>query len=75
MIAGSNQALAKKNGTDDECSVAASPPAARIEVSYSVGGYMQGGFDKMAPAVNGVLGEQLSRLKSLIDTGKPVAPK
>lgn len=51
------------------------PPAARIEVSYSVGGYMQGGFDKIAPAVNGVLGEQLNRLKSLIDTGRPVAPK
>ena len=51
------------------------PPAAKIEVSYSVGGYMQGGFDKMAPAVNGVLGEQLNRLKSLIDTGRPAAPK
>ncbi len=51
------------------------PPAAKIEVSYSVGGYMQGGFDKIAPAVNGVLGEQLNRLKSLIDTGRPAAPK
>ena len=51
------------------------PPAAKIEVSYSVGGYMQGGFDNIAPAVNGVLGEQLNRLKSLIDTGRPVAPK
>jgi hypothetical protein len=52
-----------------------SPPFAKIEVSYSVGGYMQGGFDKMAPAVNAVLGEQLARLKTFIETGKPVAPK
>lgn len=51
------------------------PPGSKLEVSYSVGGYMQGGFDKIAPAVNGVLGEALNRLKLLIDTGKPVAPK
>ena len=51
------------------------PPSAKIEVSYSVGGYMQGGFDKLAPAVNAVVGEQLSRLKTFIETGKPVAPK
>ena len=51
------------------------PPGSKLEVTYSVGGYMQGGFDKIAPAVNGVLGEALNRLKSLIETGKPVAPK
>ena len=51
------------------------PPAARIELTYSVGGFMQGGFDKMAPAVNAMLGEQLNRLKTFIDTGKPVVPK
>jgi hypothetical protein len=53
--------------------VIAAPPAARIEVAYSVGGYMQGGFDKMAPAVNAMLGEQANRLKSVIETGKPAA--
>jgi uncharacterized protein YndB with AHSA1/START domain len=42
----------------------------KIEVTYSVGGYMQGGFEKMAPAVNFVLGEQLTRLKAYVETGK-----
>jgi hypothetical protein len=54
--------------------IVAAPPATKIEIFYSVGGYMQGGFDKMAPAVNAVLGEQLNRLKTFIETGKPVAP-
>ena len=47
----------------------------RIGLSYSVGGYFQGGFDKIAPAVDGVLGEQMARLKARIETGKPAAPK
>jgi hypothetical protein len=49
--------------------------ATKVDLTYSVGGYMQGGFDKMAPAVNFVLGEQLARLKSYVETGKPAAPK
>lgn len=52
-----------------------SPPAAQLEMTYSVGGYMQGGFDKIAPAVNAMLGDQVTRLKNLIETGKPAAPK
>ena len=51
------------------------PPGSKIELTYSVGGYLQGGFEKMAPAVNGVLGEQLTRLKNVVETGKPVVPK
>ena len=47
----------------------------KLDLSYSVGGYMQGGFDKMAPAVSFVLGEQLGRLKAYVETGKPAAPK
>lgn len=42
----------------------------KLDFSYVVGGYMQGGFEKMAPAVNGMLGEQLGRLKRLVETGK-----
>jgi hypothetical protein len=38
---------------------------------YFVGGYFPGGLDKLAPAVDGVLGEQLARLKSYVETGKP----
>jgi uncharacterized protein YndB with AHSA1/START domain len=48
--------------------------ATSLEFSYGAGGYMAGGFDKIAPAVDAVLGEQLARLKSFIETGKP-APK
>ena len=51
----------------------AAPPGTKIEVSYSVGGYFQGGLDKVAAPVNSVIGEQLMRLKSYIDTGKPTA--
>jgi hypothetical protein len=40
-----------------------------LELQYSVGGYWQGGFEKLAPAVNGMLTEQEQRLKSLIETG------
>jgi uncharacterized protein YndB with AHSA1/START domain len=47
--------------------------ATSLEFSYSVGGYMQGGFEKIAPAVDGVLGDQLARLKAYIETGKPAA--
>jgi uncharacterized protein YndB with AHSA1/START domain len=43
----------------------------KLELVYSVGGYMQGGFEKMAPAVDAMLGEQLQRLQSLIETGTP----
>jgi uncharacterized protein YndB with AHSA1/START domain len=42
-----------------------------IELSYVVGGYMSGGFEQMAPAVSGVLLEQLTRLKSFVETGTP----
>jgi hypothetical protein len=39
--------------------------------TYYVGGYFPGGLDKIAPAVDGVLGSQLTRLKAYIETGKP----
>jgi uncharacterized protein YndB with AHSA1/START domain len=55
--------------------LAAAGGATRLELTYSVGGYMQGGFDKMAPAVSFVLGEQVGRLKSYVETGKPAPPK
>jgi hypothetical protein len=40
--------------------------------TYYVGGYYPGGLDKLAPAVDEVLGEQVGRLKSYVETGKPV---
>ena len=51
----------------------AAPNGTKIEMSYSVGGYLQGGLDKVSGAVNGVLGEQFTRLKTYIETGKPAA--
>lgn len=43
----------------------------KVEISYSVGGYFPGGFEKIAPAVDAVLGEQLARLKRFLETGTP----
>jgi uncharacterized protein YndB with AHSA1/START domain len=43
----------------------------RIQLSYSVGGFIEGGFEKMAPAVESMLNNQLNRLKLFVETGKP----
>ncbi|PYL20217.1 MAG: hypothetical protein DMF44_15115 [Verrucomicrobia bacterium] len=43
----------------------------RIQLSYSVGGFVVGGFDRIAPAVESMLNEQLNRLKLFAETGKP----
>ena len=43
----------------------------RLQLSYSVGGFIDGGFEKIAPAVEGVLRGQLDRLKQFAETGKP----
>ena len=45
----------------------------RLELSYSVGGFIPGGFEKIAPAVEAMLREQLDRLKLFVETGKPTA--
>lgn len=39
--------------------------------TYFVGGYYPGGLDKMAGPVDGVMSEQLARLKAYVETGKP----
>jgi uncharacterized protein YndB with AHSA1/START domain len=44
----------------------------RVELSYSVGGFIQGGFEKIAPAVESMLNDQLNRLKLFVETGKPI---
>jgi uncharacterized protein YndB with AHSA1/START domain len=43
----------------------------RIQLSYSVGGFIDGGFEKIAPVVEGVLRGQVDRLKQFVETGKP----
>ena len=40
-------------------------------LSYSVGGYRQGGLQALAPIVDSVLGAQLRRLKSFVEKGAP----
>lgn len=47
------------------------PTGTTVELTYSVGGFIEGGFERIAPAVEAVLWEQLQRLKSFIETGKP----
>jgi len=44
-----------------------------VALTYSVGGFLPGGFEQLAPAVDGVLGEQLGRLRRLVETGAPSA--
>jgi uncharacterized protein YndB with AHSA1/START domain len=43
----------------------------RVQLSYSVGGFIDGGFEKIAPAVESMLSDQLDRLKQFAETGKP----
>jgi len=43
----------------------------KLEVSYAVGGYSPGGLQKIAPAVDRVLAEQLERYVRFVETGKP----
>jgi len=38
-----------------------------VTLSYAVGGYMDGGLDSVAGAVNGVLVEQMTRLKAFVE--------
>jgi len=42
-----------------------------VTQSYVVGGYIRGGMDQWAPRVDGVLHEQLDRLKGFVE-GKPL---
>ena len=42
-----------------------------IEWIYAVGGHASFSLEQVAPAVDGVMGEQLARLASLVETGAP----
>ena len=46
--------------------------ATKINLTYSVGGYIEDGFEEIAPAVEYVVGDQLKRLQLFLETGKPV---
>ncbi len=49
------------------------PEGTTLQLEYRVNGASASGLDKLAPAVNGVLMEQLQRLQGYAETGK-VAP-
>ena len=40
-----------------------------VTLQYAVGGYMAGGLDTVAPAVDGVLTEAMNRLRAYVETG------
>jgi uncharacterized protein YndB with AHSA1/START domain len=44
-----------------------------LTLSYNVGGYLKDGFASWATPVDGVLSEQVARLKAFIETGSPDA--
>jgi hypothetical protein len=46
---------------------------ARLVVSYAVHGYLKAGMNTWASPVDGVLGEQIARLKNYIERGNPAA--
>jgi hypothetical protein len=46
-----------------------------IVLVYNLGGFVDGGFQAMAPKVDAVLAEQIARLRQFIDTGSPEAAK
>jgi uncharacterized protein YndB with AHSA1/START domain len=55
--------------------LAPSEGGSKLELIYSVGGYITGGFESIAPAVERVLGEQADRLKRFVETGTPSEAK
>ena len=51
--------------------ISPSPTGSDLELTYTVGGFTKDGLDKLAAPVDGVLGEQVQRLKEFIETGAP----
>jgi uncharacterized protein YndB with AHSA1/START domain len=45
----------------------------KVEVTYSVAGYLAAGMSSWASPVDGVLKQQVTRLKSLVEKGDPAA--
>ena len=44
-----------------------------LEVTYAVSGYQPQGLQSLAAPVDAVLGQQIQRLKTFIETGTPVS--
>lgn len=52
-------------------SLKATPDGTDLSLTYNVGGYLKGDLASWATPVDTVLGEQVARLKSYIETGTP----
>lgn len=44
------------------------PNGTRLTLTYAVGGYLAGGLDPLAPAVDGVLLDQMSSLRAFVES-------
>jgi uncharacterized protein YndB with AHSA1/START domain len=53
--------------------LAATETGSALTLSYVVGGVMPGGLDRIGPLADVMLGEQVQRLVTFVETGKPVA--
>jgi len=51
--------------------LAAVDSGTKLDVTYAVGGYMPGGLANLAKVVDGVLTEQVTRLKNFAEKGNP----
>jgi uncharacterized protein YndB with AHSA1/START domain len=62
-------------GVDGALSIALKPAdgGTDLTATYNVGGYLKDGFTSLSAAVDGVLAEQFTRLKSFVETGAPEA--
>lgn len=46
-----------------------------VTLNYAIGGYHPDGLDAIAPAVDGVLTEAMTRLRRFVETGSPEPPQ
>ncbi len=53
-----------------EWSIKPSAGGSDVVLTFTVGGYAPGGLDKLAAPVDAVLGEQLARFKTFVETSQ-----
>ena len=60
-------------GADGGMSIKLTPAGqgTRVEMTYTVGGFVVGGFQRWTPIVDQVLGTQFQRLERYVETGDP----
>ncbi len=53
--------------------LAAAGEGTKVDVTYAIGGYLDGGLNQLAAPVDGVLTQQFTRLKNYVERGDPKA--